>query len=73
MSITIGNLKRVMKNKGYKWYTDRPNMIGVRTTLDIPDSFNDFFCMVYSIPEMPSTLSLKQKQSFLKDDMDIYA
>ena len=67
MNITIENLKKVMKNKGYKWYTDRPNMIGVRTTLDIPDSFNDFFCMVYSVPEMPSTLSLKQKQAFLNN------
>ena len=67
MSITIENLKKVAKDKGYKWYTDRPNLIGVRTTLDVPDSFNDFFCMVYSIPETPSSLSLKQKQSFLKD------
>ena len=67
MNITIDSLKKATNKLGYKWYTDRPNMIGVRTTLDVPDSFNDFFCMVYSIPEMPSGLSLKSQQAWLNN------
>ena len=62
--ITIENLKKVVNKLGYKWYGDRPNLFGVRTTLDVPDSFNDFFCMVYSIPQMP-TMSLKEQQAWL--------
>lgn len=65
MNITIESLKRTINKLEYKWYTDKPNMIGVRTTLDVPDSFNDFFCMVYSIPEMTSGLSLKSQQVWL--------
>ena len=67
MNITIEGLKKTINKLGYKWYTDRPNMIGIRTTMDVPDSFNDFFCIAYSIPEMPSELSLKSKQSWLNN------
>jgi hypothetical protein len=65
MNITIDILKNTISKKGYKWYTDRPNLIGIRTTLDVPDSFNDFFCLVYSIPVMNGSLSLKEKQAWL--------
>jgi hypothetical protein len=67
MNITIESLKKTINKLGYKWYTDRPNMIGIRTTLDVPDSFNDFFCMIYSIPEMPSGLTLKGQQTWLNN------
>lgn len=65
MNVTIDLLKRAISKKGYRWFTDRPNMIGIRSTLDVPDSFNDFFCMVYSIPTMPSNLSIKDQQIWL--------
>lgn len=65
MNITIDILKNAISKKGYKWYTDRPNLIGVRTTLDVADSFNDFFCLAYSIPVMNESLSLKEKQAWL--------
>ena len=67
MNITIELLKASLSKKGYKWYTDRPNLIGIRSTLDVPDSFNDFFCLVYGVPVMPSGLSLKDQQSWLND------
>lgn len=65
MNITIDLLKKAVSKLGYKWYTDRPNLIGIRSTLDVADAFNDFFCMVYSIPTMPTGLSLKDQQSWL--------
>lgn len=65
MNITIQTLKDTIAKLNYKWYTDRPNLIGVRTTIDIPDAFNDFFCLVYSVPTMSEGLSLKDQQTFL--------
>ena len=67
MNLTIDTLKNSITKKGYKWYTDRPNLIGVRSTLDVPDSFNDFFCLVYSVPKMLDSLTLKEKQAFLNN------
>lgn len=65
MNITIDLLKSALSKKGYKWYDDRPNLIGIRSTLDVPDSFNDFFCLVYQIPKMDKSLDLKGQQQFL--------
>ena len=65
MTITIELLKSTLSKKGYKWYTDRPNLIGIRATMDVPDSFNDFFCLVYGVPQMPTGLDLKGQQQFL--------
>jgi len=65
MKITAELLKSVFQKKGYKWYTDRPNLIGIRSTMDVPDSFNDFFCLVYGTPTMPSGLDLKAQQTWL--------
>lgn len=65
MNITIDLLKTSIIKLGYKWYTDRPNLIGVRTTMDIPDAFNDFFCLAYSVPTMTAGLSTKEQQIWL--------
>lgn len=65
MTITIETLKKTIEKLKYKWYTDRPNLIGIRSTLDVPDSFNDFFCLIYSIPKMVDDLSIKEKQIWL--------
>lgn len=65
MNITIDTLKKTIEKKGYKWFTDRPNLIGIRSTMDVPDSFNDFFCLVYSLPKLPTGLSLLDTQKHL--------
>jgi len=65
MNITVDTLKNTISKLGYKWYTDRPNLIGIRSTLDVADAFNDFFCMVYTVPVMPSNISLKEQQIWL--------
>lgn len=45
--MTIDSLKRTQAKLGYKWFEDQPNIIGIRTTLSIPDIFNDILCIVY--------------------------
>ncbi|MBA3984987.1 MAG: hypothetical protein H0X63_00020 [Flavobacteriales bacterium] len=68
MKITIDTLKKSMLNLGHKWFTDRPNIIGIRATMDIPDVFNDIFCFVWVQSKMPINLTTKQKQEWLNDN-----
>lgn len=69
MNITIDTLKKAMTKLGYKWYTDRPNLIGIRTTLQIPDVFNDLFCLVWIQIAMPTGLTDTQKQEWLNANL----
>lgn len=43
--LTEDRIKRTLASLRYRWYEDRPNIIGVRTSLDVPDVFNDFLCL----------------------------
>lgn len=45
--ISIDSLKTALQKLNHKWYYDRPNIIGIRTALNVPDIFNDFLCLVY--------------------------
>jgi hypothetical protein len=45
--ITIDTLKKTIASKGYKWFDDQPNIIAIRTTLQVPDVFNDLLFIVY--------------------------
>ena len=47
MNITISSLKNTVEKLNYKWFEDRPNIIGVRTKLEVPDVFNDLLAVVY--------------------------
>lgn len=46
MRITKELIKLTILKKGYKWYNDSPNLIGIRSKIDIPNVFNDFFCLI---------------------------
>jgi hypothetical protein len=48
MQLTINTLKTTLSKKGYVWYNDRPNIIGIRTNLYVADVFNDLLCLVYN-------------------------
>lgn len=43
--ITIESLKSTISSLGYKWLNGI-NIIGIRTTLQVPDVFNDLICVV---------------------------
>lgn len=45
--ISVESLMNIFKSKNYTWYEDRPNLIGIRTTLQVPDVFNDLFICVW--------------------------
>lgn len=47
MNLTIDILKSAIQKLNYKWFYDRPNIIGIRSTLNVPDVFNDLLCLVY--------------------------
>lgn len=65
MQVTIDKLKEVIAKKKYIWYEDRPNLIATRTALQVPDTFNDLFCIVWKQPLMPNGLTDIQKQEWL--------
>jgi hypothetical protein len=45
--LSVDTLKKVIQKKGYKWFTDRPNIIGIRSSLNVPEVFNDIMGFVY--------------------------
>lgn len=47
MNITIDRLKQSIRNKNYVWFEDKPNIIGIRSNIDVPDIFNDLLCVTY--------------------------
>ena len=63
--ITIKNLKDSVSSLGYKWFEDQPNLIGIRTNLQVPDVFNDLLFVVWKQRAMPDNLSAIDKQKWL--------
>lgn len=69
MIVTIDNLKNTFTKLGYTWYIDRPNLIGIRTDIIVPNIFNDLFCMIWTQESMPDGLNYTQKQTWLKNNL----
>lgn len=68
MKIEIESLKDVLSKKGYKWYSDL-NIIGIRTTLQVPDVFNDLICVAWVQEEMPKNLKNADIQMWLNNNL----
>jgi hypothetical protein len=47
--VTIEVLKKTIARMGYKWFEDQPNIIGIRSKLNVADVFNDVLCIVYKV------------------------
>ncbi len=45
--ITEEILKQIVLKKGYKWFDDKINIIGIRTNDQTPDKFNDYMAVAY--------------------------
>lgn len=45
--ITLQRIKNTVLSLGYHWFEDQPNLIGLRSNLDLPDIFNDFMFLIY--------------------------
>lgn len=68
MTLNTQILKTTLENKKYKWF-DSINLIGVRTTLQVPDVFNDYMCLVWKQKTMPSGLSNTDTQAWLNSNL----
>lgn len=47
--LTRDVIKKSVLAAGYKWWDDKPMIVGIRTTIDIPDAFNDILTL--SMPD----------------------
>jgi hypothetical protein len=65
MQLTVSNIKTATNKLGHKWFPDSMNIVGIRTSLQVPDVFNDFLCCVFKQPEMPAFTTLLDKQKWL--------
>ncbi|MBN8693509.1 MAG: hypothetical protein J0L69_09950 [Bacteroidetes bacterium] len=65
MKLTTDLFHTTIDRLKYKWFSDSPNLIGIRTTLQAPDIFNDFLCLVFKQPVIPSNYNVLQKQKWL--------
>lgn len=66
MRVDIQTIKRSVRNQGYRWYNSRPNIIGIRSSLDIPDVFNDSLFLIWKQQKIPTKLSPKNLQKWLR-------
>lgn len=41
MNYKLEQIQKAIEAKKYKWFADRPNIIGIRTNQDLPNQFND--------------------------------
>lgn len=46
--VTIDSLKATVTALGYKWFEDRPNIIGLRTNIVVSNLFNDYIFVAYN-------------------------
>lgn len=72
MKIEIKTLKDTLTKKGYKWDSSL-NIIGIRTTLQVPDVFNDLICVIWKQKEMPANLVPADVQMWLNKNLYVGA
>lgn len=47
MNLTVDAIKQVIQKKGYKWFNTELNIIGIRSSMNVPNVFNDILCVIY--------------------------
>lgn len=51
-NLTIPQLQTIIKRKGYKWFDDQPNLIGIRATNYRSDEFCDVMYVIWKQPRI---------------------
>lgn len=64
-TLTPASLKASVQKLGYAWNDTQLNIIGIRTSLTLPDIFNDLLVCCWHQPSMPAGLSVLAQQQFL--------
>jgi hypothetical protein len=61
-NLDIPQLKAIIAEKGYKWFDNQPNLIGIRRTGNaVTDKFQDMFYIVWKQPEISGFAALDVK------------
>lgn len=55
MILTYDYFQDLFTRKGYKWYPDNINLIGIRSSIQAPNIFNDLFVVAFKVPIMPNS------------------
>jgi len=70
MEITIQKIKDVLFKKGYKWIEEKPQIIGIRTNIQVPDVFNDIICVVYKDKLFVTTCTTEPGTTYQKKPLN---
>jgi hypothetical protein len=46
MNLTAEKIKEVTQKKGYKWFNTELNIVGIRSSMNVPNVFNDVLCVI---------------------------
>jgi hypothetical protein len=46
-NLTLESVKKAVLSKGYSWFLDKVNIVGIRTNNNTPDAWNDFLCIEF--------------------------
>jgi hypothetical protein len=46
MNLTVDAIKQVIQKKGYKWFNTELNIVGIRSSMNVPNVFNDILCVI---------------------------
>lgn len=70
MQLNTSILKATFQKKSYTW-DPLINIVGIRTTLQVPDVFNDLLCVVWKQNQMPSLTAPMDIQNWLNSNLFI--
>jgi hypothetical protein len=65
MLLTPALLRNAYTKLGYAYSDKYPNLTGIRTSLIVPDTFNDVFVATFKQPVLPKGYTVLQIQQFL--------
>ncbi|MDB5243623.1 MAG: hypothetical protein JWP57_4248 [Spirosoma sp.] len=63
--LTPAQIRNSLAALGYSYSRTQPNLIGIRTALNVPNVFNDLLVAVFTQPAQPKGLNLSDRQLFL--------
>lgn len=69
MKVDIQTIRTAVERLNYRWEPKEPNLIGIRSNMNVPDVFNDVFFVAWKQQRIPSGMSPKEVQTWLRRHM----
>jgi hypothetical protein len=66
------SLIKSVKGRGGLWFEDKVNLVGIRSTSQLPDRFNDELHIVFKRPALPNKIDTMTLQQTLCNALSIY-